>query len=66
MFSYFTALKGLRSIYVITDVLMAKTIEFRASTGISSRIFHVGNPTPLLFGIEEFHIGDSGRFLSRV
>ncbi|XP_077289242.1 uncharacterized protein LOC143913382 [Arctopsyche grandis] len=59
-------LKGVKSVYMITDVLMAKTVEFRANTGISSRIFHLGNPTPLVFGLEQFDVSEDGQLISRI
>lgn len=58
-------LKGKKSVYMITNVLMAKTIEFRVTRGTSSRIFHLGNASPLVFGLEEFLIGDDGKLISK-
>lgn len=51
---------------MITNVLMAKTIEFRVTRGTSSRIFHLGNASPLVFGLEEFLIGEDGKIIARV
>lgn len=51
---------------MITDVLMAKTIEFRVTIGSSSRIFHLGNASPLVFGLEEYLIGDDGQLIAKV
>lgn len=45
---------------------MAKTIEFRVTQGSSSRIFHLGNASPLVFGLEEYLIGDDGKLISKV
>lgn len=45
---------------------MAKTIEFRVTRGTSSRIFHLGNASPLVFGLEEFLIGDDGKLIAKV
>ncbi|XP_046972287.1 uncharacterized protein LOC124539023 isoform X2 [Vanessa cardui] len=59
------ALKGKKSVYMITKVLMAKTIEFRVTRGTSSRIFHLGNASPLVFGLEEFLIGDDGKLIAK-
>lgn len=59
-------LKGKKSVYMITNVLMAKTIEFRVTRGTSSRIFHLGNASPLVFGLEEFLIGDDGKLIAKV
>ncbi|XP_023939438.1 uncharacterized protein LOC112046849 [Bicyclus anynana] len=59
------ALKGKKSVYMITSVLMAKTIEFRVTRGTSSRIFHLGNASPLVFGLEEFLIGDDGKLIAK-
>ncbi|XP_041982752.1 uncharacterized protein LOC121735854 [Aricia agestis] len=58
-------LKGKKSVYMITKVLMAKTIEFRVSKGDSARIFHLGNLSPLVFGIEEFKIGADGKLIAK-
>lgn len=58
-------LKGKKSVYMITDVLMAKTIEFRVTIGSSSRIFHLGNASPLVFGLEEYLIGDDGQLIAK-
>ncbi|KAI5644852.1 hypothetical protein NE865_03198 [Phthorimaea operculella] len=58
-------LKGKKSVYMITNVLMAKTIEFRVTRGTSSRIFHLGNASPLVFGLEEFLIGDDGKLIAK-
>ncbi|CAK1545641.1 unnamed protein product [Leptosia nina] len=58
-------LKGKKSVYMITNVLIAKTIEFRVTRGTSSRIFHLGNASPLVFGLEEFLIGDDGKLIAR-
>ncbi|KAM3961242.1 uncharacterized protein ACR2FA_004790 [Aphomia sociella] len=58
-------LKGKKSVYMITDVLTAKTIEFRVTRGTSSRIFHLGNASPLVFGLEEFLIGDDGKLIAK-
>ncbi|XP_059048847.1 uncharacterized protein LOC131844088 [Achroia grisella] len=58
-------LKGKKSVYMVTDVLMAKTIEFRVTRGTSSRIFHLGNASPLVFRLEEFMIGDDGKLISK-
>lgn len=52
--------------YMITSVLMAKTIEFRVTRGTSSRIFHLGNASPLVFALEEFLIGDDGKLIAKV
>lgn len=62
----FPALKGKTSVYMITKVLMAKTIEFRVTRETSSRIFHLGNASPLVFGLEEFLIGDDGKLIAKV
>lgn len=51
---------------MITKVLLAKTIEFRVTIGTSSRIFHLGNASPLVFGLEEFLIGDDGKLIAKV
>lgn len=51
---------------MITNVLMAKTIEFRVTRGTSSRIFHLGTASPLVFGLEEFLIGDDGKLIAKV
>ncbi|KAI8437712.1 hypothetical protein MSG28_011947 [Choristoneura fumiferana] len=59
-------LKGKKSVYMITNVLMAKTIEFRVTRGTSSRIFHLGNWSPLVFGLEEFLIGDDGKLTKKI
>ncbi|XP_045779122.1 uncharacterized protein LOC123876805 [Maniola jurtina] len=59
------ALEGKRSVYMITSVLMAKTIEFRVTRGTSSRIFHLGNASPLVFRLEEFLIGDDGKLIAK-
>ncbi|XP_075984421.1 uncharacterized protein LOC142982034 [Anticarsia gemmatalis] len=59
-------LKGKKSVYMITSVLMAKTIEFRVTRGTSSRIFHLGNASPLVFGLEEFVIGDDGKLTAKL
>ncbi|XP_039759874.1 uncharacterized protein LOC120633649 [Pararge aegeria] len=59
------ALKGKKSVYMITSVLMAKTIEFRVTRGTSSRIFHLGNASPLVFGLEEFLIADDGKLVAK-
>ncbi|XP_061729228.1 uncharacterized protein LOC133534155 [Cydia pomonella] len=59
-------LKGKKSVYMITNVLMAKTIEFRVTRGTSSRIFHLGNWSPLVFGLEEFLIGEDGKLVKKV
>ncbi|CAH0731972.1 unnamed protein product, partial [Brenthis ino] len=59
------ALKGKKSVYMITNVLMAKTIEFRVNQGTSSRIFHLGNASPLVFGLEEYLIGDDGKLIAK-
>lgn len=45
---------------------MAKTIEFRVTRGTSSRIFHLGTASPLVFGLEEFLIGDDGKLIAKV
>lgn len=45
---------------------MAKTIEFRVTRETSSRIFHLGNASPLVFQLEEFLIGDDGKLTARV
>ncbi|CAH2054691.1 unnamed protein product, partial [Iphiclides podalirius] len=58
-------LKGKKSVYMITNVLLAKTIEFRVTIGTSSRIFHLGNASPLVFGLEEFLIGDDGKLIAK-
>ncbi|KPJ17910.1 hypothetical protein RR48_07307 [Papilio machaon] len=58
-------LKGKKSVYMITNVLLAKTIEFRVTIGTSSRIFHLGNASPLVFGLEEFLIGDDGKLVAK-
>ncbi|CAH0402341.1 unnamed protein product [Chilo suppressalis] len=58
-------LKGKKSVYMITNVLLAKTIEFRVTRGTSSRIFHLGNASPLVFGLEEFLIGDDGKLVAK-
>ncbi|CAG4955200.1 unnamed protein product [Parnassius apollo] len=58
-------LKGKKSVYMITNVLLAKTIEFRVTRGTSSRIFHLGNASPLVFGLEEFLIGDDGKLIAK-
>lgn len=58
-------LKGKKSVYMITNVLMAKTIEFRVTRGTSSRIFHLGTASPLVFGLEEFLIGDDGKLIAK-
>ncbi|VVC95086.1 uncharacterized protein LOC126971940 [Leptidea sinapis] len=58
-------LKGKRSVYMITNVLMAKTIEFRVTRGTSSRIFHLGNASPLVFGLEEYLIGSDGKLVAK-
>ncbi|CAH4034759.1 uncharacterized protein LOC123712001 [Pieris brassicae] len=58
-------LQGKKSVYMITKVLMAKTIEFRVTQGTSSRIFHLGNASPLVFGLEEFMIGEDGKLISK-
>ncbi|XP_038207154.1 uncharacterized protein LOC119828912 [Zerene cesonia] len=59
-------LQGKKSVYMITSVLMAKTIEFRVTRGTSSRIFHLGNASPLVFGLEEFVIDDDGKLIAKV
>lgn len=59
------ALKGKKSVFMITSVLMAKTIEFRVTRGTSSRIFHLGNASPLVFGLEEFLIGEDGKLIAK-
>lgn len=51
---------------MITNVLMAKTIEFRVTRGTSSRIFHLGNASPLVFGLEEYLIGNDGKLIAKV
>ncbi|XP_053615447.1 uncharacterized protein LOC128678134 [Plodia interpunctella] len=58
-------LKGKKSVYMITNVLMAKTIEFRVTRCTSSRIFHLGNASPLVFGLEEFMIGEDGKLIAK-
>ncbi|GBP16162.1 hypothetical protein EVAR_9881_1 [Eumeta japonica] len=58
-------LKGKKSVYMITHVLMAKTVEFRVTRGTSSRIFHLGTSTPLVFGLEEFLIGENGKLVAK-
>ncbi|KAL4717353.1 hypothetical protein ACJJTC_017240 [Scirpophaga incertulas] len=58
-------LEGKKSVYMITNVLNAKTIEFRVTRGSSSRIFHLGNGSPLVFGLEEFLIGDDGKLIAK-
>lgn len=64
--SSFADLKGKKSVYMITSVLMAKTIEFRVTRQTSSRIFHLGNASPLVFGLEEFVIGEDGKLTAKV
>ncbi|XP_026331440.1 uncharacterized protein LOC113238812 [Hyposmocoma kahamanoa] len=59
------ALQGKKSVYMITNVLMAKTIEFRVTRGTSSRIFHLGNASPLVFGLEEYLIGNDGKLIAK-
>lgn len=59
-------LKGKKSVYMITNVLMAKTIEFRVTRSTSSRIFHLGNASPLVFGLEEYLIGDDGKLTAKL
>ncbi|KAG7309238.1 hypothetical protein JYU34_005166 [Plutella xylostella] len=59
------ALQGKKSVYMITNVLYAKTIEFRVTRGTSSRIFHLGNGSPLVFGLEEFLIGEDGKLTAK-
>lgn len=59
-------LKGATSVYIITDVLMAKTVEFRATMGIASRIFHLGNPTPLVFTLNQYKIDNNGHIIEKV
>ncbi|KAG6462951.1 hypothetical protein O3G_MSEX013557 [Manduca sexta] len=59
-------LQGKKSVFMITNVLMAKTIEFRVTRGTSSRIFHLGNASPLVFGLEEFVIGEDGKLVAKV
>lgn len=51
---------------MITNVLLAKTIEFRVTRGTSSRIFHLGNASPLVFGLEEYLIGNDGKLIAKV
>lgn len=51
---------------MITNVVMAKTVEFRANIGTSSRIFHLGDPTPLVFDFEEFQVDENGQIVSKV
>ncbi|XP_030036310.1 uncharacterized protein LOC115452016 [Manduca sexta] len=58
-------LQGKKSVFMITNVLMAKTIEFRVTRGTSSRIFHLGNASPLVFGLEEFVIGEDGKLVAK-
>lgn len=65
-FLIFSELQGKKSVYMITNVLMAKTIEFRVTRGTSSRIFHLGNASPLVFALEEFRIGDDGKLIAQV
>lgn len=57
-------LKGVKSVYMITDILMAKTVEFRVNIGTSSRIFHIGTPSPLVFAFEQFDIDENGQIVS--
>lgn len=64
--SYISALQGKKSVYMITNVLMAKTIEFRVTRGTSSRIFHLGNASPLVFGLDEYLIGNDGKLIAKV
>lgn len=45
---------------------MAKTVEFRVTRQTSSRIFHLGFSTPLVFEMEEFLIGDDGKLTAKV
>ncbi|CAG9567914.1 unnamed protein product [Danaus chrysippus] len=58
-------LNGIKSVYMISSVLMAKTIEFRVNRGTSSRIFHLGNASPLVFALDEYLVGPDGKLLAK-